>query len=114
MRKVMYFMGGIVADFTIPDDRFEEFTKNIDWEIRHEEGELDKARGVLERFTRNAPADGAGPVETLAACFVWNFFNTNPDDERFIKGDIVIVDLQGDGSTIEYASAADIQMAPEN
>ncbi|MBC8267518.1 MAG: hypothetical protein H8E36_02100 [Rhodospirillaceae bacterium] len=29
-RKVTYFRGGIVADFTIPEDRFDEFSVGID------------------------------------------------------------------------------------
>ncbi len=112
MRKVLYFRGGTVADFAIPGDRYEDFSKHVKWELRYSEGELDKARKVLERFVMEG-GENTGPAETAAACFVWQFFNTNTDDERFIGGDIVIVDLRGDGATIEYASAADIQVTPE-
>ena len=113
MKKVIYFLGGTVADFAIPEERFEEFSKHVKWEIRHSEAELDKARLVLERFV--GQGDGtSGPLEMAAACFVWSFFNTNPEDEKYIKGDIVIVDLRGDGATVEYASAADIQVAPDD
>ena len=113
MRKVSYFYGGQLADFVIPDDRYEEFSKHIKWELRYAEGELDKARKVLERFVVGG-GENIGPGEIASACFVWQFFNTNTEDERYIKGDIVVVDLSGDGSTIEYASAADIQVMPEN
>ena len=113
MKKVTYFLGGTVADFTIPEDRFEEFSRHLKWEVRHSEPDLDKARLVLERFVRQGEG-ASGRLELAAACFVWSFFNTNPEDEKYIKGDIVIVDLKGDGATVEYAAAADIQVAPED
>ena len=113
MRKVLYFQGGTVADFAIPDDRYEEFSKHVKWELRYSEGELDKARKVLERFVTGG-GENSGPVETAAACFVWQFFNTNTEDSKFIKGDVVIVDLSGDGSTIEYVAADEIQIAPDD
>lgn len=112
MRTVSYFIAGTVADFAIPDDRFVEFTKQMPFNRQHQEGELQKARLILDAFTRRASDEPAGTAEILAACYVWNFFNTNPDDEQHIKGDVVIVDLDGNGETIEYASVADIQMAP--
>lgn len=113
MRTISYFIAGTVADFSIPDDRFAEFARHVPYDKQHLEPELQKARGVLEAFTRRAGNEAAGASEILAACYVWNYFNSNPDDEHHIDGDIVIVDLNGDGDTIEYASVRDIEMKPD-
>ncbi len=114
MRKVIYFHGGTVADFDIPDDRFDDFSKNAKRDARHSEDALDKARRNLEAFIQSESKSNAGAEETLAACFIWNFFNTHDDDALYIKGDVVIVDLSGDGGTIEYAAVKDVQMAPSH
>jgi len=114
MRKVMYFLGGAVADFEIADARFEDFTDQVRAEVCHDDGELGKARTVLEEFTRGGEGKTASSSEELAACFVWNYFNTHPDPAKIIQGDVIIVDLTGDGETIEYASVADVQVAPVN
>ena len=112
MRKVVFFVAGTVADFHIPSDRFEDFTKHMDWQAGHSREELDKARRVLERFVKEGEGRNAGASEIAAACFVWNFFNTHPDDAMHIKGDVLIVDLKGDGETIDYTPLADVKLAP--
>ncbi len=116
MRKIIYFRGGSVADFVIPDDRFEAFTADAAPGVIHSEDDLGKARVVLEDFlTDNPEADApATDLEILAACFVWNFFNSHPKDHMSIKGDVIIVDLNGDGATIEYASVDDVPLTPGN
>lgn len=117
MRKVVYFYGGTVADFAIPDDRFEDFTRHVKWDKRHSQDDLAKARQVLEAFVRRSrgsksPVVGSG--ETVAACFVWSYFNTHPDDKLHIDGDVVIIDVKGDGSNVDYASTADVQLTQEH
>lgn len=117
MRKVTYFSGGLIADFAISDSAFDKFLiqlneaeKEID---RYGEGDLMTARTILDNFMTAAQQDeniDQGPGEVLAACFIWNFLNTNPDASRVIEGDIVIVDLDGTLNTIEYVSAKDIQI----
>lgn len=116
MRKVVYFCGGSVADFVIPDDRFEAFTDHMAPGVIHSEDDLGKARAVLEAFlTDNPKADApATDLEILAACFVWNFFNSHPKEDMSIQGDVIIVDLSGDGATIEYASVDDVPLSPGN
>jgi len=116
MRKVTYFKAGVVADFIIPDELFEEFSKGIGLANAHSEDELTKARIALGAFVGEDEGKDklAGPGETLAACYVWNYFNTHPEDEKFVEGDIVVIDLDGEGETIDYAAAADIQIAPLN
>jgi len=118
MRNVTYFSAGLVADFAITDAAFDKFLKdlaeaekNID---RYGEGDLMKARTLLDNFMARAQEDESieqGPGEILAACFIWNFFNTNPDASRVITGDIVIVDLDGSLNTVEFASAKDLQIS---
>lgn len=114
MRKVIYFYGGIVADFDIPDDRFESFTSQVNPKTIHSEDDLGFARVVLANFVKDDKNETVGTEEILAACFVWNFFNTNLEDTLHIDGNVMIVDLAGDGETIEYASVDDIQLAPSN
>ena len=114
MRKITYFQAGVVADFTIPEDRFEEFAKGIGQDKAHLEDELQKAREVLGIFVDSGKDGTSGPEETLAACYVWNFFNTHPEDAMHIAGDVVIIDLDGDGHNIDCAAAGDIQFAPVN
>ena len=47
------------------------------------------------------------------ACFIWNYFNTNPDKKQVIEGDIVILDLDGMRHTVEFASVKDVQVAQD-
>jgi hypothetical protein len=114
MRKVVYFRAGQVADFDVPDALFEHLAGSLDWSLRHAEPELEKARRALESFMSAGNARPAGPNEQLAAAFIWNYFNTNPRQDRHIKGDVMVVDLRGDGSYIEYAAVGDVQLAPDN
>lgn len=118
MRNVTYFSAGLVADFAISDQAFDKFLvdlneaeKEID---RHGEGDLMTARTLLDNFMARAQQGEdieQGPGEVLGACFIWNFFNTNPNITRMITGDIVVVDLDGTLTTVEYASANDLQIA---
>lgn len=115
MRKVMYFQGGIVAEFTVPDALFHAFSREMDWDRRYNDDELQKAQRVLGNFvTASDEGTPQGANESAAACFVWNFFNTNPDADRVIDDDIFIVDLAGDGETIEYAAVRDIPLTPDH
>jgi hypothetical protein len=61
---------------------------------------------------KGSPAAGAN--ETLAACFIWNYFNTHPDDTKHIHGDVVVIDLHGDGASVDFAAAAAIQITRES
>lgn len=117
MRKVTYFSGGLVADFAITDQAFDKFLKYLEeasGEIEpYGENDLMKARTLLDIFMGRAREDeniDQGPGEVLAACYIWNFFNTNPEADRVIGGDIVIIDLDGSLNTVEYASVNDVQM----
>jgi len=121
MRKVTYFSGGLVADFAITHQAFDKFLADLDdatGEIeRYGENDLMKARAILDNFMGRARDDEnveQGPGEVLAACYIWNFFNTNPQADRVIEGDIVIVDLDGSLTTVEYASVNDIQISHEH
>jgi hypothetical protein len=113
-RKVTYFHSGVVADFNIPEQRFREFSMGIGLDKAHSEDEIQKAREVLGAFVALAKAEAAGVEQILAACYIWNYFNTHPVDDQHIAGDIMVIDLKGDGEYIDYAAAADIQIAPEN
>jgi hypothetical protein len=114
MRKITYFNAGVVADFNIPDDRFADFTKGIGLDKSHSEDEIQKAREVLGNFVTAHEGERAGPEQILAACYIWNFFNTHPNDKMYIQGDVVVIDLEGDGHNIDYAAVGDIQIAPVN
>ncbi len=114
MRKVTYFHAGTVADFAIPDDRFDEFSQGITWDKAHSEDDIQKARAVLGDFMMAENDPEVGPGQILAACYIWNFFNTNPDEKMHIAGDIMVIDLEGDGEHIDYSAAGDINLAPVN
>lgn len=114
MRKVTYFHAGTVADFVIPDDRFNEFSTAMSWEKAHSEDEIQKARAVLGDFVIADDAPPVGPEQILAACYIWNFFNTHSDEEMHIKGDVMVIDLAGDGEHIDYSALSDIQLAPDD
>lgn len=117
MRKVVFYLGGVVADFSIADDRFDVFAGTMPWERRHSRDDLDKARQALAAFVRRGAGDPetkVGPNETLAACFIWNYFNTNPEGDKQIDGDVLVVDLHGDGMSIDYMAVADADLAREN
>ncbi|MCR4377194.1 MAG: hypothetical protein NUV50_03755 [Rhodospirillales bacterium] len=121
MRKVIYYSGGLVADFAISDKAFDKFLADLEDAAgqieRYGETDLMKARTLLDNFMFRARSDenaDQGPGEILAACYIWNFFNTNPQADRVITGDIVIVDLDGSLNTVEYASVNDIQISHEH
>lgn len=120
MRNVSYFSAGLVAEFVISDSAFEKFLEDLDDadEIEpYDEGDLMTARTILDNFMARAQQDEnseQGPGEVLAACFIWNFFNTHHDASRVIEGDIVLVDLDGTLTMVEYASAKDVQFNHEH
>lgn len=117
MRKVVFYFGGTVADFAVPDERFDEFSRLMPWDRRYSEDDLAKAREVLAAFVRRSretPGLEVGPNEILAACFVWNFFNTHPENRQHIEGDVLIVDMHGDGTAVDYMSAAEASLVREN
>ena len=121
MRNVTYFSAGLVADFAISDQAFDKFLNDLDEAQKeidaYDEDDLMKGRTILDNFMAAAQQDESinqGPGEVLAACFIWNFFNTNPDASRVIEGDIVIIDLDGTLNSVEYASANDVQVAHEH
>ncbi|NQU57544.1 MAG: hypothetical protein HQ513_09925, partial [Rhodospirillales bacterium] len=107
-RKITYFYAGVVADFIIPEDRFDDFSLAIGLDKSHSEDEIQKAQGVLGAFVAGATEEAAGPEQILAACYIWNYFNTHPVDDKHIEGDVVIIDLEGNGVHIDYAAASDI------
>lgn len=117
MRKVSYYSGGLVAEFAISDSAFEKFLGYLH-EAKSEidaygEDDLMTARSLLDNFMARAQQDediDQGPGEVLAACFIWNFFNTHPDAAQVIEGDIVIVDLDGTQTMVEYASASEVKI----
>jgi len=118
MRKVTYFSAGLVADFAISDPAFDKFLKDLNEAAQvidgYGEDDLMKARTLLDNFMARAREDEGveqGLGEVLGASFIWNFFNTNPDVSRVITGDIVIVDLDGTLTTVEYASVNDLKIA---
>lgn len=111
MRNIIYFKGGTVADFVIDDAQYDDFVQQLAPEQINSDVHLGKARRALEHFMAGPDGREAGSLEVSAACYVWHFFNSNKDASRRIDGDVVIVDLAGDGETIEYASTADIQIA---
>ena len=117
MRKVTYYSGGLVADFIISDQAFEKFLTYLEEAAGvidpYGEGDLMKARTLLDNFMLRARDDedvDQGPGEVLAACYIWKFFNTHPDANRVISGDIVMLDLDGSLHTVEYASTNDFQL----
>ncbi len=118
MRKVVYFHAGVVADFAIPDRLYTAFAERK-IEIRVGPGEdLDKAQKALGRFMQEAAdADEAGPrpmseAEAVAACYIWHHFNTTDEDGR-IEGDILLVDMEGDGAEITYMALADAELVEQ-
>ncbi|MFC1673478.1 hypothetical protein ACFL12_04920 [Pseudomonadota bacterium] len=118
MRNVSYFSAGLVADFAISDQAFEKFLVDLDdaeGEIEpYGEDDLMTARTILDTFMARAREDedaAQGPGEVLAASYIWNYFNTNPQAESVIEGDIVIVDPDGTLTMVEYASARDVNIS---
>lgn len=119
MRKVVYFHSGVVADFAIPDALYTAFAeRNI--EIKVGPGEdLDKARKVLGRYMQSADEAGEaearpmGEAEAIAACYIWHHFNTTDEDGR-IEGDILVIDLEGDGDEITYMALAEADLVEEH
>jgi len=121
MRKVTYFSGGLVADFLLTEQTFNKFLDDLadaEGEIeRYGEKDLMKARALLDNFMLSARDDEnieQGVGEMLGACYIWNFFNTNPDKTRVIEGDIMIIDLVGDLNTVKYASANDVKLGHDH
>lgn len=117
MRKVVYFHSGVVADFAVPDALYDAFAAR-DVAIRVGPGEdLDKAQKVLARFMRDATEGGdarpMGDAEAVAACYIWHHFNTT-DEEGRIEGDVLVVDLEGDGGEITYMALADAELVEED
>jgi len=121
MRQVTYYSAGLVADFAITDAAFAKFLADLEEASGviepYGEDDLKKAHTLLDTFMARAQEDenvDQGSGEVLAACYIWNFFNTHPQPERVIEGNIVILDLDGMRHTVEYASVKDVQIAHEH
>lgn len=117
MRQVTYYSAGLVADFVLSDSAFAKFLAYLEEAAGviepYGEDDLMKARTLLDTYMERAEDDedvDQGPGEVLAACYIWNFFNTHPQQGRVIAGNIVILDLDGMRNTVEYASVNDVQI----
>ena len=121
MRKVTYFSAGLIAEFGITDtshDKFLEYLDDAAGEIdAYGEDDLLTARMILDNYMAQAALDEdvqQGTGEVLAASFIWNHFNTHPDASERIEGDIVILDVDGSLSTVEFVSANDVQLSHDH
>ncbi|MBF0095220.1 MAG: hypothetical protein HQL34_11855 [Alphaproteobacteria bacterium] len=114
MRRITYFHGGMILDFDIEDARYDDFTARLKPELRHSDAELGKAQGALGAYVAGDEDRAPGPREMAAACYVWDFFHTHPDASKRIDGVVVIVDLAGNGETIEYAAESDLNFAQDS
>ena len=114
MKRISYFHKDMILDFDIEDARYDEFLSHLKPEVRHSDAELGKARAVLGAYVALDEDRAPGPVELLAACYVWDYFHTNADASKRIDGAVVIVDLAGDEQTIEYADEADLNLSPDS
>ncbi|VBB69044.1 hypothetical protein RIEGSTA812A_PEG_517 [invertebrate metagenome] len=110
MRKVIYYCGGTVVDFNVEEAHYEDFLRSLRNEKYNNDKELNRARWVLAAYVRRDTNEIPGPLEQIAACYVWHYFNTHVMDDHRIDGDIMIVDLDGTGATIEYTAAQDVQL----
>ncbi|KAF0118568.1 MAG: hypothetical protein FD149_591 [Rhodospirillaceae bacterium] len=97
MRRIIYYRGGIVVDFVLADTLYEGFARTLKAEKHNDDQELNRACRILETYVQR---------ET------WHYFNTHADADHHIEGDVMIVDLDGTGTTIEYVSAAEVQLNP--
>lgn len=113
MKRVTYFHGGVILDFDLEEARYKDFAARLKPEVRHSDAELGKAQGVLAAYVTGEDDRAPSPLEMAAACYVWDYFHTHKDASKRIDGNIVIVDLAGNGETIEYASEADLNFAPD-
>ncbi|GAB6051424.1 hypothetical protein JCM17960_02440 [Magnetospira thiophila] len=114
MRSVVYFNCGSVGDFPISEDRFTTFVETVASDIKYSDEELHKARTVLGDCMQQEADATVGAVEEAAACFIWNYFNTHPEPEMNIAGDVLIIDLNGDGETVEFAAVDDVELASQD
>lgn len=113
MRKVVYYHGGVVADFPVPDEIYDVFATRF-MEMTAGAGEdLEKARRVLRRAMDRLPDDevhaATGHNEVVAACYIWHYFNTT-DEDTHIDGDILVADVEGDDQDIAYLPLADVEL----
>ena len=121
MRKVTYFSAGLMAEFAITDtshDKFLEYLDDAVGEINaYGEDDLLTARTILDNYMAKAAVDEdleQGTGEVLAASFIWNFFNTHPEIAERIEGDIVILDVDGSLSAVEFVSAEGVQLPQDH
>ncbi len=109
-RTIIYYCGGMVVDFHIEAACYEAFLRHLRKEKYHDDKELKKARDVLESYVRCSTNKRPGPLEKISVCYVWHYFNTHVAADHRIDGDVMIVDLDGTGSTIEYVAIQDIRL----
>lgn len=112
MRKVVYYYGGEVADFSIPDPLYVAFAERPVETSQGPGEDLEKARRVLQATMARSSAGeevAMGENELVAACYIWHYLNTT-DEESRIEGDILIVDVEGEGQDIQYVPLADVEL----
>lgn len=112
-RTVIYYCGGTVVDFHIEAACYEEFLQHLRKEKYHDDKELNRARCALESYVSYVRCDTnkqPGALEKISVCYVWHYFNTHVAADHRIDGDVMIVDLDGTGATIEYVAIKDIAL----
>ena len=109
-RTIIYYCGGTVVDFHIEPACYKDFLRYLRKEKYHDDKELNRARCVLESYVRGDTNKLPGPLEEISVCYVWHYFNTHVVADNRIDGDVMIVDLEGTGSTIEYVALKDIHL----
>lgn len=116
MKRVVYYHGGLVADFAIPDELYVAFAERAASITGEPGADLDKARKVLERILRQAAAGDegkAGENEAIAACYIWHYLNHTIAEDGRIEGDILVVDEDGEGENITYMPLADVELVED-
>lgn len=116
MKRVVYFLGGIVADFEIEDEDYDAFAA----ELKSETGAQDKqllehSRLTLEAFvikSEESQSRTTTELERAAACFVWRYFNENEDKDLVFGDDVIVIDETGSGENVQYAPLGSVNLSP--
>ena len=115
MKKVVYFKAGVVADFDIGDDEYQAFAEQLGERTSPADAALlEQSRQTLQGCLYACREGQMGDHEMAAACFVWRYFNENADPEANIDGDVIVIDEDGPGGNVRYASLAAVQLSPGN
>jgi len=110
MKTVYFVTGGGQWRYDMEDDDYQLIVKDILDKDPDLEEMLDESLEILRDLSEMGDEEMDEEDEldqTIAAAFIWHYFNTLPEEKGRIDGDVAVIEDE-DGEGVSIAAAADV------